>query len=206
MMKQTLLCALMLTFATLPAGAANLVKTYSYFSVGGRTLGDIQNQLSKNGPEVKSTGSRHPGATKMAFTTRISYAQSAGSCRIADAAVTVKVKVILPEWRRPRKSDADVRLFWDTLSADIKRHEERHVEIAKNHARLLEDALKAAPPQKTCEQAKAKAAAIQAAELAMHDQDQVRFDRVEGVNFESRILRLMRYRMQRVQAGQLPPP
>ncbi|SFO77787.1 Predicted secreted Zn-dependent protease [Mesorhizobium sp. NFR06] len=205
-MKQTLLCALMLTFATLPAGAANLVKTYSYFSVGGRTLGDIQNQLSKNGPEVKSTGSRHPGATKMAFTTRISYAQSAGSCRIADAAVTVKVKVILPEWRRPRKSDADVRLFWDTLSADIKRHEERHVEIAKNHARLLEDALKAAPPQKTCEQAKAKAAAIQAAELAMHDQDQVRFDRVEGVNFESRILRLMRYRMQRVQAGQLPPP
>ncbi|MDX8529561.1 DUF922 domain-containing protein [Mesorhizobium sp. VK25A] len=206
MMNRSLLCALMLSLTAMPAGAANLVKTYSYFSVGGRTLDDIQNQLSRNGPEVKSTGSRHPGATQMAFTTRISYAQSAGACRIADAAVTVKVKVILPEWRRPRKADPDVRLFWDTLSADIKRHEERHVEIAKNHARLLEDALKAVPPQKTCEEAKAKAAAIQAAELARHDQDQVRFDRVESVNFESRILRLMRYRMQRVEAGQLPPP
>ncbi|MBZ9882553.1 DUF922 domain-containing protein [Mesorhizobium sp. CA10] len=206
MMNRSLPCALMLSLTALPAGAASLVKTYSYFSVGGRTLDDIQNQLSRNGPEVKSTGSRHPGATQMAFTTRISYAQSAGSCRIADAAVTLKVKVILPEWRRPRKSDPGVRLVWDTLSADIKRHEERHVEIAKNHARLLEDALKALPPQKTCEQAKLNAAAVQAAELARHDQDQVRFDRVESVNFESRILRLMRYRMERVEAGQLPPP
>ncbi|UCI05503.1 DUF922 domain-containing Zn-dependent protease [Mesorhizobium sp. B1-1-8] len=205
-MNRPLLCALMLMLTAMPAGAANLVKTYSYFSIGGRTLDDIEKQLSKNGPEVKSTGSRHPGATQMAFTTRISYAQTATSCRIADASVTLKVKVILPEWRRPRKSDANVRLFWDTLSADIKRHEERHVEIAKNHARMLEDALKASYPQKTCEAAKAKAAEISAAELAGHDQDQVRFDRVEAANFESRILRLMHYRMQRVENGQLPPP
>ncbi|TIT79381.1 MAG: DUF922 domain-containing protein, partial [Mesorhizobium sp.] len=149
MMNRSLLCVLMLTFAAMPAGAANLVKSYSYFSVGGRTLDDIEKQLTKNGPEVKSTGSRHPGATQMAFTTRVSYAQTADSCRIANAQVTVKVKVILPEWRRPRKAEPEVRLFWDTLSADIKRHEERHVEIAKNHARELEDALKATYPQKT---------------------------------------------------------
>jgi len=206
-MNRSLLCALMLALTAPAASAANLVKKpYSYFSVGGRTLDEIQNQLSKNGPQVKSTGSRHPGATQMAFTSRISYAQSAGSCRVADAVVTLKVKVILPEWRRPRKSDPDVRLFWDTLSADIKRHEERHVEIARNHARALEDALKASYPQKTCEEAKAKAAQITATELARHDQDQVRFDRVEGANFESRILRLLRYRMQRVENGQLPAP
>jgi predicted secreted Zn-dependent protease len=142
----------------------------------------------------------------MAFTTRISYAGKAGSCRIADAAVTVKVKVILPEWRRPRKADPDVKLFWDTLAADIKRHEERHVEIAKNHARELEDALKATYPQKDCDAAKAKAAEITAAVLARHDRAQVQFDRVESVNFESRILRLMRYRIERIQNGQLPPP
>ncbi|MET3595821.1 MULTISPECIES: DUF922 domain-containing protein [Mesorhizobium] len=205
MMNRSLLCALIFSLAAMPAGAASLVKTYSYFSVGGRTLDDIEKQLTKNGPEVKSTGSRHPGATQMAFTTRVSYAQTANSCRIANAQVTVKVKVILPEWRRPRKADPDVRLFWDTLSADIKRHEERHVEIAKNHARELEDALKATYPQKTCEAAKAKAAEISATILARHDRAQVQFDRVEGVNFESRIIRLLRYRMQRIQSGQLPP-
>lgn len=204
-MKRSLACALMLALMALPAGAANLVKTYSYFAIGGRTLDDIETQLSKHGPQVKSTGSRHPGATQMAFTTRVSYAESSGSCRIADAIVTVKVKVILPEWRRSRKADADVKLFWDTLSADIKRHEERHVEIAKNHARQLEDALKASYPQRTCAEAKARAAQITAAELARHDQDQVRFDRVESVNFESRILRLLRYRIERIESGQLPP-
>ncbi|MDG4907929.1 DUF922 domain-containing protein [Mesorhizobium sp. WSM4898] len=205
MMNRSLLCALMLTLAATPAAAANLVKTYSYFSVGGRTLDDIEKQLTKNGPEVKSTGSRHPGATQMAFTTRVSYAQTANSCRIANAQVTVKVKVILPEWRRPRKADPEVRLFWDTLSADIKRHEERHVEIAKNHARELEDALKATYPQRTCEAAKAQAAQISAAILAKHDRAQVQFDRVESVNFESRMIRLLRYRMQRTQSGRLPP-
>ncbi|TIO79387.1 MAG: DUF922 domain-containing protein [Mesorhizobium sp.] len=205
MMNRSLLCALMLILAVMPAGAASLVKTYSYFSVTGRTLDDIEKQLTKNGPEVKSTGSRHPGATQMAFTTRVSYAQTANSCRIANAQVTVKVKVILPEWRRPRKADPEVRLFWDTLSADIKRHEERHVEIAKNHARELEDALRATYPQKTCEAAKAKAAKISAAVLARHDRAQVQFDRVESANFESRIIRLLRYRMQRIQSGQLPP-
>jgi len=206
MMKRSLLCALLLAMTAVPAGAANLVKTYSYFSIGGSTLEDIEKQLSKHGPQVKSTGSRHPGATQMAFTTRISYATQAGSCRIADAAVTVKVKVILPEWRRPRKADPDVKLFWDTLSADIKRHEERHVEIAKNYGRELENALKATYPRTDCATAKAKAAEITAAILARHDRAQVQFDRVESVNFESRILRLMRYRIQRIESGQLPPP
>ncbi|AZO12762.1 MULTISPECIES: DUF922 domain-containing protein [unclassified Mesorhizobium] len=204
-MNRSLLCALVLTLAAMPADAANLVKTYSYFSVRGRTLDDIASQLSKNGPEVKSTGSRHPGATQMAFTTRVSYAQTANSCRIANAQVTIRVKVILPEWRRPRRVQPDVRLFWDTLSADIKRHEERHVEIAKNHARELEDALKATYPQRTCDAAKAQAAQITASVLARHDRAQVQFDRVEGVNFESRILRLLHYRLQRIQSGRLAP-
>ncbi len=109
--------------------------------------------------QVKSTGMRHPGATQMAFTTRIGYAEKSNSCRIVSAEVTVKVKVILPEWRRPRKAGAEVKLFWDTLSSDIKRHEERHVEIAKNHASELEQALRATYPQKTCQEAKANAAA-----------------------------------------------
>jgi predicted secreted Zn-dependent protease len=147
---------------------------------------------------------RHPGATQMAFTTRVSYAEKSNSCRIADANVIVKVKVILPEWRRSRKADAGVRLFWDTLSADIKRHEDRHVEIAKNHARELEDALKATYPRKNCEEANAKAAEIAAAILAKHDRAQVQFDRVETINFESRILRLLRYRMERIENGRLP--
>ena len=105
-------------------------------------------ELNTRGPQVKSTGRRHPGATQMEFTTKLGYRERGGYCRIAKATVTVKAKVILPRWRQRSKADADVRLIWDTLSSDIKRHEESHVVIAKNHARELEQALReAAPPE-----------------------------------------------------------
>ncbi len=202
MMNRPLLCALALALAIFPAEAEVAVKSYSYFDIGGRTLDQIQNELNRRGPEVKTTGLRHPGATQMKFTTRIGYAQQPGSCRIVSAQVTVKTRIILPRWRPRGKVGPDVRLFWDTLSADIKRHEERHAEIAKNHARALEDALKATWPQKTCAAAAAKAGEISAAILARHDKAQAEFDRVELINFESRILRLMRYRVEQMEAAQ----
>lgn len=200
-MKRPLLCVLVLLAAAFPARAAVLVKTYSYFTIGGRTLDQIQTELNRRGPAVKTTGLRHPGATQMRFTTRIGYAQQPDSCRIVSAEVTVRTRVILPRWRPRGKVDPQVKLFWDTLSADIKRHEDRHVEIAKNYGRELEDALKATWPYKTCEAAAAKAGTITASILARHDKAQADFDRVELVNFESRILRLMRYRLERMEAA-----
>lgn len=184
-----------------PAQAASLVKSYSYFNIGGGTLDEIETQLSRHGPQVKSTGQRHPGATRMAFTTRLGFAERPGSCRIVSAAVTVKAKVILPRWKRPRNADAGVRLFWDTLSADIRRHEESHIVIARNHARELEQALLASGRQKDCATAKARAEAISDKVLARHDKAQLQFDRVEGINFENRMLRLLNYRIERIESS-----
>lgn len=203
-MKRLILCVALAGGIVGPAAAANIVKSYSYFRIGGRTLDEIEDQLAKRGPEVKTTGLRHPGATRMSFSTRIGYAQKPDSCRIASAVVTVKARVILPVWRQRRHSDEDVRIFWDTLSADIKRHEERHVEIAKNHARELEDTLKSIGTQPNCEIAAAKAKEATARLLARHDRAQAEFDKVEGINFESRILRLLKYRIERIEKGQLP--
>jgi len=204
MMKRSLTTLAMLLLATLATDAASLSKTYSYFSIGGSTLDEIEAELSRRGPQVKSSGRRHPGATQMEFTTRLGYLQKEGRCAIVQATVSVKAKVILPKWRRSKKADRDVRLIWDTLSADIKRHEESHVVIAKNYARDMETALKAVPPQADCGQAAAKAQAVSAKLLARHDMAQEEFDRVEGINFESRMLRLLRYRLERIQDGRLP--
>jgi len=203
-MKRLILCAALAGCTAVPAAAATVAKSYSYFRVGGRTLDEIEDQLAKNGPKVKSTGLRHPGATQMSFSTRIGYQQQSGSCRIVSAVVTVKAHVILPVWRQRRRSDEDVRIFWDTLSADIKRHEERHVEIAKNHARELEDTLKRIGRQPNCQVAAAKAKEATAKLLARHDRAQAEFDKVEGINFESRILRLLKYRIERIENGRLP--
>lgn len=204
MIKRGIAVALMVGAMGVEASAATLSRTYSYFTIGGRTLGEIEVELSTRGPQVKSTGRRHPGATQMEFTTNIRYQEKDGRCQVISANVNVKANVILPRWKQRAGSEPDVQIFWDTLSADIKRHEEGHVVVAKNHAHELEKALKAIGRQKTCDAAKAKAKEVSAKILAKHDKEQDRFDRVEGINFESRILRLLQYRMERIEDGRLP--
>jgi predicted secreted Zn-dependent protease len=183
------------------AQAASVAKTYSYFSIGGSTLDEIEEQLGRHGPEVKGSSQRHPGATRMQFNTRIDYVDYNGRCKVSKAAVTVRAKVILPKWRRSRKAGKDVQVIWDTLASDIKRHEDRHVEIAKNHARDMEKALMRLSPQASCAAVAEQAKALTTRLLTRHDTAQSEFDRVEGINFESRMLRLLRYRLERMQAA-----
>lgn len=202
-MKQLFLAALLAGGICLPVQAATVSKSYSYFTITGKTLDEIEQQLMTRGPEVKSTGGRHPGATQMEFTSRIGYAEVKSGCAIVSAQVTVKAKVILPRWRQNGKAAQDVKLIWNTLSSDIKRHEESHVVIAKNHARELEQALKAIGKQKSCDVAASKAKATSNRILNAHDRAQEEFDRIEGINFESRIVRLLRYRLERIDAGKL---
>ena len=185
----------------LPAEGASLSKTYSYFNIGGNTLEEIQRELDRRGPRLNSTGRRHPGATMMEFNTNVRYGESGNRCRVIDATVRVEARVILPRWRSRRRSDSHTQLIWDTLSSDIKRHEESHVIIAKNHARDLENALKGMWPQRDCDLAADKVQEITHRIMSNHDEAQARFDRIEGINFERRILRLLEYRMERAAAG-----
>lgn len=187
-----------------PATAAVLNKTYSYFSIGGSTLDEIQEELGKRGPHVESTGARHPGATKMEFKSRVGYQQTKAGCRISSATVTVKANVILPRWRRSPAADSDVRFIWSTLESDIKRHEESHVIIAKNHARMLEEQLLKIGRQKTCEIATQKAEKVSERVLASHDREQQLFDRVEAKNFEKRLMNLLKYRLEQAAAKSRP--
>ena len=203
-MKAKLVAVLLAAGLISPAGAANVAKTYSYYSIGGATLDAILKQLDKRGPKVGTTGHRHPGAMQTVFASRVSYQKSAKGCGVASALVTVNARIILPYWRHPRAATDEVHLVWETLSADIKRHEESHVIIAKNHARLLEQALLAIPRQPDCEAALAKAAIVTEKVLAKHDLAQAEFDRIEGINFDSRMMRLLHYRMERLTKGQKP--
>lgn len=202
-MKALVPASLLLALLAMPSEAASLSKTYSYFTIGGTTLEEIERELKARGPKVQSTGSRHPGATRMEFTTRIGYGEKNGRCSVVEASVQVKADMILPRWNRRSRAAEDTRLIWDTLSADIKRHEESHVVIARNHAREMEQELKQIRRVKGCALAQEKAEETTTRVLERHDAEQERFDRIEGINFESRIMRLIRYRLERIEAGQL---
>lgn len=204
-MKTFLLAFLAVVLAHLPASAASLNKSYSYFSIGGRTLSEIENELARHGPQLDGGGRRHPGATRMEFATRVTYGQAGNGCGVTKASVTVDARMILPRWRnRAQSAKMDVALIWDTLSRDIKRHEESHIVIARNHARELENSLSRVRGHRDCNEAAARVKEITADVLGRHDREQIRFDQIEGINFEKRIMRLLEYRLQRMSDGRLP--
>ena len=182
-----------------PARAETVSKTYSYFGVHGRTLDEIQQQLDRNGPKLAGTGKRHPGMTRMEFKSHVGYRERPGRCEVVEAKVALTAAVILPRWSQ-RGAAADVRFVWETLAADIRRHEEAHVAIARTYARDLERQLGRLRPQRDCAAARRLVKDTTDGVLARHDAEQARFDVVEGRNFESRILRLLDARMKQSDA------
>ena len=188
--------AINLSVTGVQAHAETLIrKTFSYFSISGKTPEELDRELSRRGPIAKSTGMRHPGVTRIKFGGTVTYVEKNGRCSIGEAKVTLSTNIVLPRWKNRSKANRDMALIWDTLASDIKRHEERHAEIARNHARMLEARLLSLGKTSDCYRLKDKVAQISAEAVDKHNADQRRFDRTEAINFESRIVRLLHYRM-----------
>lgn len=191
-----LLCAAAMVAPATASAEPIITKTYSYFKIGGKTAEDLDRELERHGPLTHTSGLRHPGATEIKFGGDVTYVERDGRCSIGGARVTLRTKIVLPRWANRRKATADLGFIWDTLSADIKRHEERHAEIARSHARDLERQLLALRPTSSCDRLEKQVADLTRESLASHDQDQLRFDQVEAANFDARLTRLLQYRLE----------
>ncbi len=179
-----------------PARAETIAsKSFAYFSIGGRTAAELDEELSKRGPMMKHSSARHPGATRIKWGGSVTYVRRGKSCAVGEAKVTLSTQIILPRWKNRKRATPSLALIWDTLSRDIKRHEERHAEIARNHARDLERTLKRLRPEADCERMQARVDRVTADAVAKHDADQARFDRVESKNFDERMMRLLTHRL-----------
>ncbi|RWX75496.1 DUF922 domain-containing protein [Neorhizobium lilium] len=187
-----LLCVIPATASAEPV----ITKTYSYFRIGGRTADDLDRELDRRGPLTHNTGHRHPGATEIKFGGDVTYVEKGGRCSVGGTHVTLRTHMILPRWSNRSRADADLGFIWDTLSMDIKRHEERHAEIARSHARQLERTLLDLRPEKDCDMLERRVAETTRQLLEQHDLDQARFDQVEAANFDARMMRLLQYRLQ----------
>ena len=144
------------------------------------------------------TGNRHPGATQIRFGGDLTYVRKGERCAIEDARVTLDTKIILPRWKNRKRATKELGFIWDALSADIKRHEERHAEIARQYARDLERALKRLPAQDNCDKMQDKVADVTDRITLAHDEAQMKFDRIEAKNFQNRMARILRYKSGRV--------
>jgi predicted secreted Zn-dependent protease len=180
-----------------PAQAADISKKYNYFAIYGKTAEDLDREIGKRGPKLKLTGTRHPGATSMEFDIKTKFMSDGKYCRLDNAYVSLDLKLTLPTWKNRKAADTQMAIMWDTLSSDIKRHEERHAIIARNYAIDLERKLEALPRQKDCKIVQANAEKVADTVLKAHAKAQADFDKVEAINFEARLARLLEYRIER---------
>ena len=178
-----------------PANAATVVRTFEYFNLNGRTAADLDRELYRRGPVLQKTGQRHPGMTKMRFESKIKYGSDGKSCRVVDATITVYARVYLPRWKQRRTAPADLAVIWDTLSADIKRHEESHISIARTAAGNMERQIERLPWRSDCAVLKNDISTLTTKLMNEHDLAQIQFDKVEALNFENRFGRLLSYRL-----------
>ena len=183
-------------------GAETIMKnSTTYFSVGGKTADDLDRELVRSGPVSRVTGKRHPGATQIKFTGAATFVEKKGRCYIGGAKVKLITKVMLPRWKNRAGATKIMGLIWDTMSSDIKRHELRHVEIARNNAKKLEKEILALGPLSNCDRLKGLVSKISQKAMAEHDREQRQFDRSESANYEKRMIRLLEYRKQARASG-----
>lgn len=200
---RTWLLGLILTFAvshgSLGYAETEISKSYKYFTINGTTAADLDRELSRRGPKSSSTNSRHPGATQMKFSGTIKYRTlKNGRCKVDSAHIKLHTKLILPRWTNRKRAERHVAMIWDTLSRDIKRHEERHAEIARQYARKLEKSLLALYPRRNCDEMEQVANSESDKILARHDSAQNSFDRSEAASFERRMTRMLRFKVEKM--------
>lgn len=174
-------------------------KTYSYFFDWRQNGGRSRPAAFQARPLTRNTGARHPGATEIKFGGELTYVEKNGLCSVGTAKVVLNTRILLPQWKNRRRTTAELAFIWDTLLADIKRHEERHAEIARTHARSLERQLTSLRPQKSCETLQEMVGKITQTVMDEHDRDQMRFDVVESKNFDARMTRLLKNRLEQGQ-------
>ena len=197
-----LLCILALAGFTIPAGSASIDKKYSYFNLYGKTAEELDREIAKRGPKLLQTGTRHPGATTMNFGLKTKITNDGEFCKLDRAFVTLDLKLSLPRWKGRERATQDMGIMWDTLSSDIKRHEERHGLIARSYAIELERTLENLPRDRDCKRLQAKAESVAKDLLKHHAEAQAQFDKVESINFEARLARLLEYRLQQIEEYQ----
>jgi predicted secreted Zn-dependent protease len=167
-------------------------KSFSYFDIKGNTADELDAALNARGPTIGAS-SRHPGATRIRFGGAATYIENNGRCSIGGARVTVSIEIILPRWRDRRHASRQLSMVWDALAADIKRHEQRHAEIARDSARAMEKRLLQLPSAVNCDVLQERVNDESTREISRHDADQAHFDVIEAANFQDRMQRLLKY-------------
>jgi predicted secreted Zn-dependent protease len=133
-------------------------KVVSY-QVSGNSMTQIISSIRANGPWSDWLHARAEAVTKAVPKYRFTLSETAGVCHIvttARPAVIFTYTITLPGWSRPKTADAATVRWWAGELLRVATHERHHVEIYRDGAALMTDAV----AHSTCVNVSSKIAAI----------------------------------------------
>lgn len=200
MLPTIILAAFSLVCLAQSASASKIYRKDSFYTISGNTAAELDRSMSGRGPFLKTTGSRHPGATRLKFVPNIKLVKDGRYCKVARADIDIQANVLLPRWKQRNSTrSAELAIIWDVLYRDIRRHEESHIIIARAHASEMEHAIRSLYYRKDCKELQADINKVVNRIMRKQDRAQAYFERVETLNFEKRFSRLLNYRLQQLE-------
>ena len=181
--------SLMSGFATIGLGTSKseaatkgvkFKQSFKYFKVRGKTSLEIFRDFQKRSP-IKGVGDHKAtlGVASITLTPKVEFAEKNGRCRVQKSHVAVDVVIHLPRWVNYRRANKFAKLSWDTLFADIKKHELTHAEIAKDYGGRIQKKIASYGSRSKCSRLQAAISRSSKRLLSKHDRAQRKFDRVE---------------------------
>ncbi len=111
----------------------------SPYRVTGHSVESLLASLREAGPRVH--GDIFFGLTSTSLSYRFGYRERAGLCETTNARVDLDVTITLPEWQSTPSAPYELRRDWQRFSQALRRHEERHRDLAVEHAHAVRRAV-----------------------------------------------------------------
>lgn len=136
-----LLPLLLLACSTQLLAEPTLQARIQQFDVIGNTPDTIRASLNRN--------RQHSGSH---INWHYNWESTPGQCRITTASTEVTVTAHMPRLQPDAQRPAKVQQQWDGYLLALQAHQEKHVELALDYARQIEEAILALPPASACSQ------------------------------------------------------
>lgn len=153
---------------------------FKYFKVRGKTSLEIFRDFQKRSP-IKGVGNHQAtlGVASIKLTPEVEFEEKNGRCRVEKSKVTVDVIIHLPRWANYRRANKFAKLSWDSLFADIKKHELVHAKIAKDYGTRIQNKILSLGSRSSCASLQSVVSHRSQRLLNKHDRAQRKFDRRE---------------------------
>lgn len=157
------------------AGDSFTVRT-NYYPVTGRTWTELRQSMStarpwKNGPPLD-------GRTDWHVQWQFHLEETAQGARLRSFDLTTTVTITLPSWQAPADADPALVETWKRFFANLKRHEEGHLAIARQAAAAVRQRIRPIQQAPTLRQLTDQLNAAARAALAEFRDRDAEYDRI----------------------------